>query len=900
MFLAHDCAKHDRAMVDKHPIAPWLLRSKVMPPRQLMSVIEREELLARLDDGARGSLIVLEAPGGYGKSNLLSQWRTRRQQHGETVCWLSVDEADDAQTFLAYLSFAAHVSGIDAASTDLMSFEFSTDKDLIQTIYQFLALLERHRRPVRLIIDDFERLDSAVTDAAMPLLLRRLPENVTVILASRDVVGVRTVDLEHRGLVVRLGPSDLRFVHDEITDLWGARLTKRQITRLENQTEGWPVLVCMLLTAYDMGGFDIRHLEEVSYSDQSIMTYFEQKILMRLEPDMREFLRTCSVFEEINQDVVEKVLEWPEAASALSRLASLEAFASPVPGVETGYRLHPMMQEYLRHQLHDDDPDLYNSLHRRLAQYFSEAGNHTVAVRSALECNDKQVVLDTLEATRAVVLWLQEGLVEFRAIDQYLDEETVLSSPTAGLMRVLILMKRGRQSEAASLYADVMARHTDRIAADTTLSASASACSILLSIYRGLYVDPRDIEAMQRGIEGSWESSGAFMGFILTIKCVSSHQQGRFSESVQFGEQAIAALRSVSSVYGEFFIHLHLSMIAEIASIEDKINTDFVRVSNIVRTSLCYDDGVRVLYEILKKESGHEKAPLDQSGVDRLNNTAVKLLKKEGWIDIYAAAVRTLSEKLFLGGSHAEVLITIETFSQFADRNDMVYLRDICNAQRALLLAWAGDGEAAKSALEQVTAFTRDPSGYLQLAPWRAGETVGEAALSLAALGMADAAVPEWRAYRDQHWALGNARLASRLSALLSISTGHTSDLQILADAMTDRFDRSIVFCEAPLRAVCNKADPPAAKTVLSRLDDLRTKRQDTFSVDQDARLFSEKEITVIRELSTGMSDKEIALVIGMTEHGVRYHLKKIYQKLSVRSRTEAVDKARRMDGLLS
>ncbi|MEM6913314.1 MAG: LuxR C-terminal-related transcriptional regulator [Pseudomonadota bacterium] len=889
-------------MVEHFNIAPWLLRSKVMPPRQLTSVIERETLLERLDDAMLGALIVLEAPGGYGKSSLLSQWRARRHAAGETVCWLSVDEDDDAQTLLAYLAFAAHVSGIDAASTDLMSFEFTIDKDIVQTIYQFLAMLERHDAPVRIVIDDFERLDSAVVNAAMPLLLRRLPANVTIVIASREPVGLNTVDLDHRGLVGRFGPHDLQFVHSEIADLWGARLTKRQMARLETQTEGWPVLICMLLTAYDMGTFDIRHIDDVSYSDQSIMTYFEQKILMRLDPKTREFLHRCSVFDEIDFDLVEQVLEWPDPKEALSQLTGLEAFASPLPGPEAGYRLHPMMREYLRHRLQDSDPDLYEGLYRRLARFFSDRGNHVRAVRSALKCRDRQVVLETIEATRAVVLWFQEGLVEFRAIDQCLDDETVLASPTAGLMRVLILIKRGRQFEAGELYQSVTEAHADRIAADTTLSASAFACRIMLSIYRGRYVDPADIDGFQRHIRTLSEESGAFVGFILTIKCVACHQQGRLDESIDYGQQAITILREIGSLYGEFFIHLHLSMIAGLTGHLEEMHTEFKRVSSIVRTTLGYDDGARILYEVLKKESEHEAAPLDQKGVERLNNIAIKLLKKEGWLDIYAAAARTLSEKLYLTGAYSEALMAVETFAEFAERNDMVYLGDVCAAQRALLLAWMGDDDGARAALSQARFYAENKEQYLSIAPWRAGEALGEAELSVAALDADDDQLMRWSRYRDIHRGFGNTRVATRLSVLLAIKDGRQikEGTRILAEGLGRRFDRAIVFSDAALREVCTSDESkPHGELILSRLNSLRAQRRRMADVDQGARLFSEKEITVLRELSAGQSDKEIALVIGMTEHGVRYHLKKIYQKLSVKSRTEAVDKARHLGGVL-
>ena len=37
-------------------------------------MVRRAKLLARLDRAPAGSLILLAAPGGYGKTTLLSQW----------------------------------------------------------------------------------------------------------------------------------------------------------------------------------------------------------------------------------------------------------------------------------------------------------------------------------------------------------------------------------------------------------------------------------------------------------------------------------------------------------------------------------------------------------------------------------------------------------------------------------------------------------------------------------------------------------------------------------------------------------------------------------------------------------------------------------------------------------
>jgi DNA-binding CsgD family transcriptional regulator len=53
--------------------------------------------------------------------------------------------------------------------------------------------------------------------------------------------------------------------------------------------------------------------------------------------------------------------------------------------------------------------------------------------------------------------------------------------------------------------------------------------------------------------------------------------------------------------------------------------------------------------------------------------------------------------------------------------------------------------------------------------------------------------------------------------------------------------------------------------------------------------LFSERENQVVKLLLQGKSNKQIALALGVSQSTVEYHLKNVYKKLEVNSRTEAV-----------
>lgn len=80
-------------------------------------------MIARLDQGARGGLILVSAPAGFGKTSVISSWiagRTAREP-GARAAWLSLhDEDREPVRFLTSLVAAMPTSAPDvgAGATD--------------------------------------------------------------------------------------------------------------------------------------------------------------------------------------------------------------------------------------------------------------------------------------------------------------------------------------------------------------------------------------------------------------------------------------------------------------------------------------------------------------------------------------------------------------------------------------------------------------------------------------------------------------------------------------------------------------------------------------------------------------------------------------------------------------
>ncbi|MFC1619762.1 hypothetical protein ACFL45_07430, partial [Candidatus Neomarinimicrobiota bacterium] len=218
-----------------------LLRTKLNVPLPRSNWINRPHLLKKLDKVAEGTLILVSAPPGFGKTALLSEWI---HQSGFAAAWLSLDTSDnDPARFLRYVINALQTIEKNIGRTalaELQSPQLPTPDRLLTNLINDIAALPGQ---MVLVLDDYQLIDDPQIHGMVEFILDHLPSQLYLAIATRADPPLSIARLRVQEQLVEIRATDLSFNAKETTsflnDSMTLGLTTQDISRLAIRTEGW-------------------------------------------------------------------------------------------------------------------------------------------------------------------------------------------------------------------------------------------------------------------------------------------------------------------------------------------------------------------------------------------------------------------------------------------------------------------------------------------------------------------------------------------------------------------------------------------------------------------------------------------------------------------------------------
>ena len=897
----------DRAPVP--PAAPWLLTTRVTEPAPVVGYLSRPALLGRIDPLDQRRLVVLKAPGGFGKTMLLADLVRRQRERGWLVAWLTL-VADDTPAILgAYLAWAFRRAGLDLTTLD--DAEVAAPRRAGRHTALLTRAIEVHAARCLLVLDDADRLADRDAVETVNALLRYSPRNLHVAVAYRRNPGL-DVDgdvLAERG--VGLGVSELRFSTPEVARFVGADLAPGDLEALVARTEGWPVALQLWR---NLRGDAARPAPVHDFRGDKGVTanFLGARLLGTLPQADRDFLLDLALFDWIEPALVDEVLGSGDTTRRLAALGELDGLLHDRAGGVA--RLHPLIRDYCAAQRFRETPDRCRRIRIAIARALERRNRLVPAVRHARDAGDDRLVGDVLERAGGLRLWILEGVTRLRALDRSLTPAVLQTHPRVALLHCFVLAMRGKLDEARALYEDVERRTEaftrDREGGDARrLHADGVLVRALLAGFGCL---PIGAEAVRAAIAevvllaDDADRDPAVRGVCAILLCAGNCQRAQFDVGRRRAAEAQAHFARCGSRYGAVFHAFHAGAAAAAQGLVPEAADHYTRAREIVSRFFLEDGGSAAILDVLEAELAIERNRFRGGALEALD--AGKFRDLGVWFDVYAAACGVAAE--IAGDAHgaAAALTVVDQAGEHAGSLGMTSLARYVAALRVSALIAAGRGGEA----EQAWAAGRLPEAApalldLRGQTWREMEAIAEARIRLlAALGDLDAARELADGLCKTTAAHGLVRTLMRGLALAMAVEHRAGDAvraaerlaAFLAQVRTTDYPRPLVregvVSRAVLESLLDTApDEPLRDTAEAMLAHLAG------APPPVAPVMAPREVEVLRELARGARDREIAARLGVSENGVRYHLKSIYRKLRVGGRQDAVGRARDL-GLLS
>jgi LuxR family maltose regulon positive regulatory protein len=371
----------------------------------------RAHLIERLNEnlchgpGFEHKLTLVSAPTGFGKTTLVSEWIAGCER---PAVWLSLDKEDsDPTRFLTYLIAAlrTRVPQVGEAVLGALQSPQPPSPDVILT--PLLNDMATVPDSLVLVLDDYHVIDSRQVDDALAFLVEHLPPQTHLVIITREDPPLPLARMRARGHLIEIRADDLRFTSDETVEflnrVMGLTLSPADVAALEARTEGW-IAGLQLAALALQGTLSMQGREDTAAFIQSftgshryVMDYLVEEVLRKQPDHVQMFLLRTSILDRLCGPLCDAVLlDEPDAGqTTLEYLERANLFLVPLDNERRWYRYHHLFAELLRQQWRQnaDSPSGSAAIdaaeyHIRASVWYEENGFELDAFHHAAAAHD--------------------------------------------------------------------------------------------------------------------------------------------------------------------------------------------------------------------------------------------------------------------------------------------------------------------------------------------------------------------------------------------------------------------------------------------------------------------------------------------------------------------------------
>jgi LuxR family transcriptional regulator, maltose regulon positive regulatory protein len=402
----------------------------ITPPRFDFRPVATRALATLLHVPALPKLVAVSAAPGYGKTVLLSRLHEELAARGTRCLWLTLDDRDSDVSTLLFRLRAAMAEAQRAASPEAGVRPASAPSfggSSVFIVDEVLMQLAQFPGETVLFIDNL----GFCHDRLLPELLARLvfssgPDLRLVLSSTRDMpIDIVRAKLEKGA--IELGGPQLSFDRKSTMRLFEeagvAGIGEEALSRIQSQTEGWPTAVRLLqvlmTTEQRLGGTGAEPdaasvLDRFSGDHRDIARMLTRKVLVGFDPDLVQFMLEIALVREFSVELALRMTGRSEAKMWIDTLVSRNVLIFPLDQTGRWLRFHTLLRDFLLAEGHVRvDIARRNEVLGNAARWHADQGDDVTALGAALDAHAIPLAESLLEGVGSVVAGEQGRMVPY-------------------------------------------------------------------------------------------------------------------------------------------------------------------------------------------------------------------------------------------------------------------------------------------------------------------------------------------------------------------------------------------------------------------------------------------------------------------------------------------------------
>ena len=886
-----------------------LISTKIHPPPLKSNILFRKSLLDNLKDAVDYRLILITGPAGYGKTSLAGQWIESEKPH---VAWYSIDDSDnDFDIFFRYFlsSLVEAENSLEPILDPLLQDQTRLSaEDVIPTVIHALNAVSYD---FFVILDDYHMIEIDDIHKTLARVMKYLPPKIHLVIISRHRLPRSLCRFRYQYDMKEIGPEDLKFSEREaeyfFKNVIPLKLGRKQIRELYRYAGGW-------VAGFQIFGLSMKDKEDVTKPEKILkaagkeaVDYLINEVISIQSEKIKSFLYRTAALYRMNVEVCKFVTGLSDAGKILNDVHRRNLFLIPLDPAQQWFRYHQLFSEAVREWVKINSSDILKKSRQKAALWFAKNGYLEEAFVYAFSTEDHEFTADLLENYLMLLFEKYEVASSLRWLSK-LPRDILLRRPLLRLFECAFKINNMQLIDAAGALPEIESRQAHIIKGyEAQKKALCMDLLVYLKSVLAYYQDILnvDVKKMNRDIKKISDNNRHLVGYMKILIAGNYVYKGELQKAEKQMKAASADIFPSESVLAQ------MNWVAVMAT-TNRYQGKMRQAEKLLKDALAflsrrklYDTPLKYLLYLPMAWIYYQRNEIDKALEYAM--MGLRYIERAGQVDAILQAYYLLSRIHMAQHDSKKALQFAGKLNTLSKSLDYPSMSDYTDALVSFLSISRGETDTLKKQYGQKQPNMSDPFSFHFIA-----ETMAYAVFLLLEGSILDSIhlledlrkrcetrnIMEMTLELDVfisgiHFLAGDKKKALvtiKKALLFAEKEGYLRPFVNYPNLMfpllkkLDKIDKFLVR-SSHFNAVLNACN----------LHQSDVRKVSGVPPEKNTFDLTERELEILRLMSDGYKNKQIADMAFISINTVKTHTQHIYKKLGVKSRLQAINKAKNL-----